>query len=239
MMKVSIKVFCFALNLLTCSIGIAQTVDKGVLLYSNPMSAKDSMKGWIMEGPGEIEYKNGWMQMYSPGGKGHHVLWCPQDFPANFIAEWQVQNLHPEAGLCIVFFGAQGIHREDIFAPALPKRDGKFKGYTNGAIHNYHISYYANGKNEPERETANLRKNPGFRKVQKGGSGIPAGSTAMHNIQLVKQNGHIQLFIDSRKIIDWQDKDEVWGSGKIGFRQMKWTRFAYRDFKVWATAPHH
>ena len=23
------------------------------------------------------------------------------------------------------------------------------------------------------------------------------------------------------------------GSGKIGFRQMKWTHFAYRNFKVW------
>jgi hypothetical protein len=210
-----------------------QLVDKGALIYSNPLSDKDSLKGWTMEGPGETSFNDGWMQMYSPVEKGHHVLWCPPEFPANFVAEWEVQNLHPEAGLCIVFFSAKGVKGEDIFSPTLPRRDGKFKDYINGAISNYHISYYANAKNERGRETANLRKNPGFHKVQKGEAGIPIDSKANHKILLSKKDGHILMYVDARKIIDWQDETDALSGGKIGFRQMKWTRFAYRNLKVW------
>jgi hypothetical protein len=45
------------------------------------------------------------------------------------------------------------------------------------------------------------------------------------------------MFVDGRKIIDWLDDGktygEVLGSGKMGFRQMQWTHFRYRNFKVW------
>ena len=231
-MKIFARVSLILFFILATYIAMAQ---HGALLYSNPMSTLDDTKDWIMEGRGKTECKDSWTQIYSPGEKGHHVLWCPVEFPASFIAEWEVQNLHPKAGLCIVFFAAKGIDGENIFAPSLPKRDGRFKGYINGAIHNYHISYYANGKNQPGRETANLRKNPGFHKVQKGEVGIATNSLEIHTIQLVKQEGHIQLFIDKRKVIDWQDHGEAWTGGKMGFRQMKWTRFAYRNFNVWST----
>jgi len=166
------------------------------------------------------------------------VFWCSNDFPENFIAEWDVQNREPDAGLCIVFFAAKGINGGGIFDSTLPKRDGTFSGYTKGAINNYHISYYANGKDDPGRETANLRKNKGFHKVQVGESGIPLHSTAIHKVQLIKLEGSIRMFIDNRKIIDWTDDGKTYGkvlgSGKIGFRQMKWTHFAYRNFNVWA-----
>lgn len=40
-----------------------------------------------------------------------------------------------------------------------------------------------------------------------------------------------------RKIIDWTDDGKeygpVLGGGKIGLRQMQWTHFRYRNFKVW------
>jgi hypothetical protein len=45
------------------------------------------------------------------------------------------------------------------------------------------------------------------------------------------------MYVDNQKIIDWKDVDEVYGTphtdGKIGFRQMKWTHFQYRNLKVW------
>jgi hypothetical protein len=45
------------------------------------------------------------------------------------------------------------------------------------------------------------------------------------------------MFVDDRKIIDYTDDGKKFGpvytSGKIGFRQMRWTDFRYRDFKVW------
>ncbi len=215
----------------------AQIYQKGDLLYSNSLSSKEDTAGWRMEGTGQVEFSNGWMKMFSPNEKGHHVFWCPQEFPENFIAEWEVQNLHTKVGLCIVFFAATGLNGEDIFAASLPKRDGTFKQYTNGAINNYHISYYANSKDHPGRETTHLRKNKGFHLVQEKEPGIPLRSQAIHKIQLVKFEGRLQLFIDGRKAIDWVDDGQKLGKilqgGKIGFRQMKWTQFNYRNFNVW------
>ena len=126
---------------------------------------------------------------------------------------------------------------EDIFDASLPKRDGTFTKYTKGAINNYHISYYANSKDHPGRETAHMRKNKGFHKVQEDEIGIPLSSKAIHKIQLIKFEGIVQLFIDERKVIDWKDNGQKFGKilqgGKIGFRQMKWTQFNYRNFNVW------
>ena len=216
---------------------LAQTYLKGELLYSNTLSVKGDTAGWRMEGSGQVEFANGWMKMFSPNEKGHHVFWCPQEFPENFIVEWEVQNLNTEAGLCIVFFSAKGLNGEDIFNTTLPSRDGTFTKYTKGAINNYHISYYANSKDHPGRETTHLRKNKGFHLVQEKEPGIPLRSQAIHKIQLVKFGGIIQLFIDGRKAIDWVDDGQKLGEilqgGKIGFRQMKWTQFAYRNFNVW------
>lgn len=236
-MKAGTPLLLIAFLQIHCFCVSAQLFSKGALLYANPLAAKEDTAGWRMEGEGQVELADGWMKMYAPHEKGHHVFWCPQEFPDNFMAEWEVQNLHPEAGLCIVFFAAKGLKGEDIFDASLPLRDGTFKAYTNGAINNYHISYYANGKNEPERETANLRKNKGFHKVQSLQPGIPIHSKAIHKMQLVKCEGRILLYIDARKVIDWLDDGQKAGKilqgGKIGFRQMKWTQFRYRNFKVW------
>jgi hypothetical protein len=215
----------------------AQTFTKGNLIYTNSLSNEADTTGWIMEGKGKIEFNDGWMQMFAPNKKGHAVFWCPKEFPNNFIAEWDVQNLHVASGLCIVFFAAKGIHGEDIFCSSIAKRDGTFKQYTKGDINNYHISYYANSKNEQGREIANLRKNKGFYKVQSKERGIPIKSDATYHIQLIKQEGKLLMFIDERKVIDWLDDGQQFGKilegGKIGFREMKTTQFAYRNFNVW------
>lgn len=186
-----------------------------------------------MEGNAVTEHKEGWMFMQSPSEASHHVYWCPQTFPCNFIAEWEVQNHHPEAGLCIIFFSAIGINGEDLFAPSLKPRNGIFNQYTKGDINNYHISYYANTPTQKDRPFSHLRKNKGFKKVQVGQSGIPAESRAVHKMRLIKRDGSVQLFLDGKQIIDWTD-DGPLGKGKIGFRQMKWTQFAYRNFNVWS-----
>ena len=205
---------------------------KGKLIYDNTLADASAMSGWRMEGDGTTEHKDGWMFMRSPSEISHHVYWCPETFPADFIAEWEVQNHHPEVGLCIVFFAATGLNGEDIFDPSLKPRNGIFKQYTKGDINNYHISYYANTPTQKDRPFSHLRKNKGFKKVQVGQPGIPATSTSIHKLRLVKRNGHIQMYLDDVQIIDWTDNNPL-GAGKIGFRQMKWTQFAYRNFKVW------
>lgn len=211
---------------------------KGELIYENSLASKEVVSNWKMEGPGVVEFKDGWMEMYSPDEKFHHVFWCPEDFPESFIAEWELQNLETDAGLVILFFSAKGKNGEDIFDPAFPARDGTFNQYTKSDRFNcYHISYYANGRDNPGREISHLRKNSGFHLVQQKEPGIPVNSTAIHKIQLVKNDNRIEMFVDGRKIIDWMDDGktygEVLGSGKMGFRQMQWTHFRYRNFKVW------
>jgi hypothetical protein len=214
---------------------------KGKLLYQSTMSTPDSVEGWRMEGPGNVDFSNGWMHMFSPNEKMHHVYWCPVNFPGSFIAEWDVQNIDTDSGLLIVFFSAEGESGEDIFDPTLPKRNGDFQQYTRGKIVNYHISYYANAPNNPNRGYANLRKNNKFILVQRGESGISAKSKEIHKVRLIKDGAHILMFIDDRKIIDWIDDGKTYGpvymSGKIGFRQMKWTHFRYRNFNVWSLRP--
>jgi hypothetical protein len=210
---------------------------KGDLLYQNPLESKEDVVNWRMEGAGVTEFKEGWMEMYSPDETFHHVLWCPVDFPGSFIAGWELQNVEPDAGLCIIFFSAKGDNGESIFDSSFPKRDGTFNQYTKSKyFNNYHISYYANGKDNKEREVAHLRKNKGFAKVQVGELGIPVKSTEIHKMTLIKDNARIVMYVDDRKIIDWTDdrkKQPVWQEGKMGFRQMKWTHFRYRNFKVW------
>ena len=211
---------------------------KGNLIYENPLAQKKDVADWIMEGPGTVELKDNWMEIYSPEKKYHHVFWCPKDFPASFVAEWEAQNLDTDAGLCIIFFSAKGKKGESIFDPSFPKRDGTFDQYTKSKFLNcYHISYYANGKDDPGREISHLRKNSGFFMVQQKEPGIPIKSTAVHHLRLVKDGARIVMFVDERKIIDWTDDGQKYGpvlqDGKIGFRQMKWTHFRYRNLKVW------
>ncbi|MDO3386675.1 DUF1961 family protein [Gilvimarinus sp. SDUM040013] len=215
--------------------------EPGQLLYRADFASRESVSDWVMEGPGEVSFEQGWMEMLSPDEQGHHVFWCPQDFPDHFIAQWDAQNLDLEAGLVIVFFAATGVDGQDIFSPKLPPRDGAFTQYTQGEITSYHISYYANAAHNPGRGYANLRKNNTFSLLQTGEVGIPTQSTRPHEVTLIKEGARIRLYVDDRKVIDYTDDTPVVGdvdtgraldTGKIGFRQMKWTHFRYQNFRV-------
>ena len=212
----------------------------GELLYQNSMESADRVSDWVMEGPGEVSFKDGWMHMQSPDEEMHHVFWCPKRFPTSFIAQWDAQHMETDAGLCIVFFAAAGLNNQSIFSDDLPERNGNFQQYTRGRIRSYHTSYYANAAHNPDRQQTNLRKNPGFHLVQEGEEGIPTNSEDIHTITLAKEGSHIRLWVDDRKVIDWTDEGKVGGSphgdGYIGLRQMQWTHFRYRNFRVWALA---
>ena len=213
---------------------------KGDLLYNNALDQVMATKEWVLEGPAKVEFRDDWMEMYSPGKEGHHVYWCPEEFPTSFIAEWEMQNLDTDAGLCIIFFAARGTAGENIFDPGLRTRNGIFSGYTKSDINCYHISYYANTPNAPDRPFSHLRKNTGFHKVHIGKAPLRSKSIAVHKVTLIKDANHIIMYLDDRKIIDWRDDGRTYGpvlgSGKMGFRQMRWTHFRYRNFKVWNLA---
>ncbi len=213
-------------------------------IYENPLQSLSDVDEWIMEGPGKLKFEDGWMQMWSPNEEHHHVFWCPIEFPESFIAEWEVQNLKTEAGLCIIFFAYQAEDGSSIFADHVNVRDGTFRQYTRGDVCGYHISYYANAAHNPDRKIANLRKNSGFNLVQEGGFGIPTKSQEIHKLKLKKEKGSIKLWIDERLVINWDDPEYSEDSsgnchrrGYIGFRQMQWTHFQYRNFKVHSIDP--
>jgi hypothetical protein len=215
---------------------------KGKLLYENDFSAAASTKDWILEGPGVITHRDGWMEMRSArpaGPDGHFVLWCPQKFPADFLAEWEFEFLE-EKGLCIVFFCATGKNGVDLFDRQLAPRAGLFEQYINGDVACYHISYFANTASEPRR-VANLRKNPGFYLLSNGPVGVAKARLGeVHRAMLVKQGAHIQMAVDGQIIIDYQDDGlragPLYEGGRIGFREMQWTAARYRNFRVSALA---
>ncbi len=215
---------------------------RGDQLMHLPLASAEDLDGWRMEGPGAVEFHDGWMRMWStmpeaPGGEGHLVHWCPRDLPADFLLEFDCR-VRSEYGLNIVFFCATGRGGEDVFDPALAPRTGIFGHYTNGDLNCYHVSYFAQGANAPGRITSNLRKNDGFYLVDNGPLGIQPGSAAVHHVAILKQGGRIRVGVDGRAIIDWFDDGvqygPVLGAGKIALRQMRWTVADYRNLTAYA-----
>lgn len=212
---------------------------RGVLLYESSMDTPDSLTRWVAEGPLDLRFTGGGVQMRSENFAQHTVFWCPEDFPPSFVAEWDFKPLS-RYGLAIVFFAAKGENGEDIFDPALPERDGAFIHYIKGAIKSYHISYFANIENyQMGRVDSNMRKNNDFYKVGGGPIAVPPGNHSWHQMRLLKDGNHIQLYADGQIFVDWKDEDPnrygpALGSGKIGLRQMMPTVALYKNFRVWS-----
>ena len=213
---------------------------RGELLYERSFGSAEDVADWVMEGPGELAFEDGWMRMWSrlrDGPMGHFVYWCPKDFPADYLVEWDMQPIS-DAGLCIVFLSARGVKGEDIFDPSLQKRDGTFTGYTVGDINSYHVSYYMSSPRGTARITSNMRKNSGFYLVDNGPPGIPAGSTDVHRVAAVKRGPDVELGVEGRRIIRFHDDGQTYGpvlgGGRIGLRQMQWMEARYRDFRVYS-----
>jgi hypothetical protein len=207
------------------------------LLYHNSMASEGLLHSWVLEGPGIMNATDGWLSLRSerPDGPiGHVVLWCQETFPESFLAEWDFV-LEDPIGLTIVFFAARGSDNRDLFDPSLNPRDGDFQQYIRGDIDSYHISYYARMPFEP-RSMANLRKNSGFHLLANGPIDIRIEDRKIYRAALLKEGGRIRMSVDGHTIIDYLDDGErfgpVHGAGKIGLRQMQWTRAQYRNFRV-------
>ena len=213
---------------------------RGTPLFEIPLTGSDAIAGWQMEGPGIVEFVDGWMRMRSSepdsnGPSGHIVHWCNHELPSDFLLEFDVRILSPR-GLNIIFFCARGRNGEDACDPSLTPRTGVFGHYTNGDIDCYHTSYYAHTPDVGGRTTSNLRNNHGFYLVDNGPIGIPPASTAIHHVALLKRGGMIRLGVDGRCVIDWHDDGQrygpILGSGKFALRQMKWTVAEYCNLRI-------
>lgn len=218
---------------------------KGKLLYTSKMESRESMKGWVLEGPAVIDFADSSMIMRSQipnppdGSTGHFNYWCPEDFPSKIIIEWEFKPLS-DKGVCHLFFAARGQNREDVFDPSLPERDGHFQQYINGTINNYYFIYFSNLR---MMRTSNVATT-WFSKSSKqsvlalGQIGVTPGDKKFHKIRMIKDGAHMQIILNGKVCLDYTDPgNERWGKvlggGKISFRQMAVTIAAYRNFNVW------
>lgn len=224
----------------------AETLDlgarRGRRLYHNSFRSPDACAGWKMEGPGVVKIQNGELRMHPANLEdphAHFVYWCPEIFPADFLAEW---TFVPESryGLAILFFAARGTRGESVLSPRLAPRNGVFSQYTQSDVAAYHISYYANTPEDPGRMTTNLRKNPGFYLLSNGPAPLQYGDNRPHRVCLLKEKGRIVMTVDGRVIIDYIDTGAfgpVWQDGSFGFRQMARSVMRYADFSVYELRP--
>lgn len=212
-------------------------------IYFNPLNTSETVKDFVMEGDGAASFPRERMRLeglVSPeeGQKSNIVFWCPEDFPADMMVEWDFWPVH-EPGLCIMFFAAKGMKGEDLFDPSLQARTGEYPLYHHGDINAYHVSYFRR-RWEQERafHTANLRKSYGFHMVAQGADPLPSVIDAdpPYHIKLMKNEGIISFLINELLVFTWKDDGQTYGpvleGGKIGFRQMAPLIAEYANLKV-------
>lgn len=215
------------------------------LIYENPLSSEEDIKGFVLEGSAKLSFPEGKLRMENAisaaqGQKANYVLWCPVDFPSDVRVEWSFQPL-TEPGLAILFFAAKGRNGEDIFDDALTKRTGEYVQYHHGDIDAFHVSYFR--RKEPDERalhTCNLRKSYGFYLVSQGGDPIPDADECkqMYKLALEKKGNLVRFLVEEVEVFRYEDDGETYGpllgGGKIGFRQLAPMIAEYADLKVYA-----
>ncbi len=212
----------------------------GTLAYSNPLRAPKDIRGWHTEGDAKLTFEAGGLVVESskPGGpltEGNIVLWCGDDLPPSFIAKWKFQFIS-DYGLAMVLFCAKGQNGKNIFDPTIAERNGTYSQYVYGDINSYHITYYTNTPYSA-RNTCGLWKNAGFYLADYGPTVVEPASKEIYTATLVKVGGTVAMAINNWVITDFTDDGKRFGPildwGKIGFRQMKWTKMRYSDFEIY------
>jgi len=207
-------------------------------------SVPDKRAVWIAEGRGGVDIREGKLhvsplpfdasgnQMKS-ASRSHMVVWNSKVFPGDFLSEFEMNPNGSTSGLTIVFFCAAGKNGEDIFDKSLPVREAEYKNYHSGAIANYSDAYWSKNT-EDEAATNRLRKNPGFTLEAQGKSLTIGATDVTHRVRILKFGGHIEIEINGRVVVKWDDAGTPLGAGRIGFRSMDGVSLiTYDNFKVW------
>ena len=205
---------------------------------------------WIAEGWGGVVIRAGklWVaparfdeqgrpETVEPGRRSHMVVWNRRIFPGDFLLDLEMSPCGSANGLTIVLFCASGKDGTDLFDLSLPPRRADYVAYHSGAIANYTDSYWSRNT-EAESVSNRLRKNPGFQLVAEGPS-FTTGPTAMtHRLRVLKVGAHIEVEVNGKVTIRWDDTGNPLGAGRFGLRSMAGVdRVAYDNFRVWQVAP--
>lgn len=223
--------------------GLGKIMEK-MLIYENPLSCKEDIKDFVLEGSAKISFQENRLRMEnqldpSKEQKANYVLWCKEEFPSDIYIEWKFWPIK-EPGLCILFFAAKGRNGEDIFHPSLVKRTGEYPLYHHGDIDAFHVSYFRRKeKDERAFHTCNLRKSYGFHMVAQGGDPIPnvEDGNPPYNLAVLKKEKIVKFFVNELEIFSYEDDGntygELLGDGKIGFRQLAPLVGEYADLRVY------
>ncbi len=207
---------------------------------------------WIAEGWGEAKVRDGKLYVtsgqfdqknqltppdqYTQGktrGKSHMVIWNNQRFPDDFLLEFKVNHYSSDDGLTLVFFSASGMNGESIFDLSLPPRWANYPNYHHGALKNYTDSYWSRN-NGQENASNRLRKNPGKKLVVQGPSNTIEGFDNEYQIRILKAANLIEVEVNGKRVLSWEDPDPPLGAGYIGLRNMSGIdQVSYDDFKVY------
>lgn len=215
------------------------------LIYENPLSSREDIKDFILEGQAKLSFENNAMYMENAldaagGQKANYVLWCPEIFPSDVRITWEFQPVR-EPGLCILFFAAMGRNGESPFSEGLAARTGEYVQYHHGDINAFHVSYFR--RKEPDERafhTCNLRKSYGFHLVSQGGDPIPDVTDAkeFYRLEVLKRQSLVTFSVNQLEVFRFEDDGVTYGpflkEGCIGFRQLAPLRGAYRNLKVYA-----
>jgi hypothetical protein len=204
----------------------------GEVLYRNDFDKPLDMNEWVLEGPAKLKIHDGRLEVHN---NQHCVLWLKRKLPRDFVAAWDCAPSQVK-GLTICFLAAMGAKGEDLFDPALARRDGDFSQYIRGDIRSYHCSYYAGA-----RGSANMRKNPGFYMVGMGpdliGPAMLAGRKGPFRVVVVRRGNRIECAVDKKRFLVFEDDGRKYGpahgAGYFGLRQMGHSkRVAYDNLVI-------
>lgn len=213
------------------------------LIYENPLSNKECIRDFRLEGSADISFEQGAMMMQNAldaemGQKANYVLWCPQVFPADVRIEWEFRPL-TEHGLCILFFAAKGKGGYELFDRRVP-RFGEYVQYHHGNMDAFHLSYFRR-KEADERalHTCNLRKSYGFHLVAQGGDPLPDAKDMFdfYRLCVAKKGEEITFSVNDVQVFQYVDDGvrygPLLGEGCIGFRQLAPLKALYRNLRVY------
>jgi len=165
------------------------------------------------------------------------VVWNRRVFPADFLFEMKMSPRGSTDGLTIVLFCAAGKNDEDLFDLSLPPRRADYVTYHSGAIANYTDSYWSRNT-EAESVSNRLRRNPGFQLAAEGPSFTTGPADVTHRLRILKVGAHIEVEVNGKVTIRWDDPEKPLGAGRIGLRSMEGVDVvAYDDFQVWQVTP--
>ncbi len=221
------------------------TITQPRLIYDNPLSREADLKDFRLEGQAVCTFPEGKLRLENAlnpekGQAANYVLWCREEFPADFRLEVSFRPLR-EPGLAMIFFAARGQNGEDLFDPRLAPRTGEYIQYHHGDIDAFHLSFFRRKEADERRfHTCNLRKSYGFHLVAQGADPIPdvADATQPYLLNLTKRGNEVSFAVDGLEVLHFRDDGSTFGpllaGGKIGLRQLAPMIGEYSDLKVYA-----